>query len=166
MPPTDAVSSVYSRVCSFRLRLPFQHVCRRLSDRVRVFLHSRSGAAAVEFALVLPAILLLVFGAAYLGIYIGLAHSLQQLSADASRYAMVGLDRDERRTLAGDAITRAAEAYPMIEADRLSYRVEEADRWLTVRIAYDVSASALPPIVSRSIGRIDSLERSATVMLP
>lgn len=124
------------------------------------------GAAGVEFAIILPLFLFITFAVAFFGIYIGLSHSLQAMSADASRYAMVGLDAEERRTLVGVAISNSSRHYALIDPALLTHEVQEDGNWLTVNVAYDVTESALPAIVTEPLGRIDTLRRSATVLLP
>ncbi|EAU41797.1 hypothetical protein FP2506_15229 [Fulvimarina pelagi HTCC2506] len=130
------------------------------------FRDATAGVAGIEFALVLPLFLFITFAAAFFGIYIGLSHSLQAMSADASRYAMVGHNAEERRLLVGDALRDASQQYALINDDLLTFEIEEDGEWLTVSVAYDVSKSRLPTIVTEPLGRFDSLKRSATVLLP
>ncbi|MER0236579.1 TadE/TadG family type IV pilus assembly protein [Fulvimarina sp. MAC8] len=139
---------------------------RSRQSQLASFSRATKGAAGVEFAIILPLFLLILFAVAFFGIYIGLSHSLQAMSADASRYAMVGLDADERRALVDAAIANSSQQYALINRDLLTYEVEEDGHWLTVNVAYDVSGFGLPAIVTEPLGRIDSLQRSATVLLP
>ncbi|RFC62573.1 pilus assembly protein [Fulvimarina endophytica] len=148
-----------------RSRFEFPPVIAAFESARRLF-QARSGAAAVEFALILPVIVLIVFGAAYLGIYLATAHSLQQLSANGSRYALVGLDSVERQALAGDAVRMAARDDPLIRPEQLMIAVTESGDWLTVSVGYDLSNSPLPSLLSNSLGSLGSIERSATVLLP
>ncbi|MEN3794443.1 TadE/TadG family type IV pilus assembly protein [Fulvimarina sp. MAC3] len=138
---------------------------RARSQLISLFTQSK-GAAGVEFAVILPVFLFIAFAVAFFGVYIGLAHSLQAISADASRYAMVGLDADERRTLVGAAIANSSEQYALINRDLLTYEVKEDGHWFTVNVAYDVSGFGLPAIVTKPLGETESLRRSATVLLP
>ena len=66
----------------------------------------RAATSAVEFALVAPLFILMMLGMLGYGIYFGAAHSIQQLTADAARTAIAGLDEDERRSLAQAFIDR------------------------------------------------------------
>lgn len=111
---------------------PFHHF--------RSFAAGTSGAAAVEFALLLPLYLFLLLGMAAYGIYFGAAHSVQQLSADAARTAVAGLDAQERRHLAQTFIERNADGYLFIELDKLTIAVgdSEADAsQFDVSLSYD-----------------------------
>ena len=82
--------------------------------RPRSFAAGTSGTAAVEFALLLPLYLFLLLGMTAYGIYFGAAHSVQQLSADAARTAIAGLDAQERQRLAHSFIERNADGYLFI----------------------------------------------------
>lgn len=105
----------------------------------------RRGSSAVEFALIAPVFLLLVFGALAYGIYFGAAHALQQLAADAARAAVAGLDREERIALATAFVADNGGAYILLDPDRLTLAAApspaDPDQFL-VSLSYD--ASALP----------------------
>jgi Flp pilus assembly protein TadG len=104
-----------------------------------------AASSAVEFALLAPVFLLLVFGALAYGIYFGAAHSVQQLAADAARAAVAGLDGDERAALAIAFIADNGGAYVLLDPARLTLAAApspaDPDQFL-VSLAYD--ASALP----------------------
>lgn len=108
--------------------------------RPRSFAAGTSGTAAVEFALLLPLYLFLLLGMTAYGIYFGAAHSVQQLSADAARTAIAGLDAQERQRLAHSFIERNADGYLFIRLDRLTIAVgdSEADAsQFDVTLSYD-----------------------------
>lgn len=105
----------------------------------------REGAAAVEFAIVAPVFFLAMLSMIGYGVYLGAAHSVQQLSADAARAAVAGLSQSERQALARDFIDKSVLGHPFIDADRL--RVAAVDDsgnpdQFTVTLTYD--AGALP----------------------
>ncbi len=52
---------------------------------VRTFRTAQDGAIAVEFALVFPVFLLVVFGIIVYGSYLAVVHGVQQLAAEAAR---------------------------------------------------------------------------------
>jgi Flp pilus assembly protein TadG len=54
---------------------------------LRLFVRCRRGASAVEFAMLLPQFLMLVFGIVVFGAYLTMVHGVQQLAAEA---ALVG----------------------------------------------------------------------------
>lgn len=100
------------------------------------------GASAVEFALIAPVFLLLVFGAIAYGLYFGAAHSVQQLAADAARAAVAGLSDPERDALARRFIAANGDSYVLIRADLLAIDTvpgtADPDQFI-VRLTYDAS---------------------------
>ncbi len=80
---------------------------------------NESGAAAVEFAIVLPVFLLLLVGMIAYGIYFGAAHSVAQLAADAARTSVAGLSDTERRALATGHVRANASAYPLLAGQNI-----------------------------------------------
>ena len=130
--------------------------------RHRSFATATSGAAAVEFAILLPLYLFFLLGLIAYGIYFGAAHSVQQLSADAARTAIAGLSAEERRTLAQQFITRNAEGYLFIDPSKLAVEIGDSavdESQFDVTLSYD--ATELPiwglwerlPMPSRTIQR-------------
>ncbi len=109
------------------------------------FLRNRSGASAVEFALLTPVFLLLVFGSLAYGIYFGAAHSVQQLAADAARAAVAGLSGAERTALAEAFIAANGGGYVLIDPEKLVIAAapspSDPDQF-SVALRYD--ASGLP----------------------
>lgn len=102
----------------------------------------KSGSSAVEFALLAPVFLLLVFGGLAYGIYFGAAHSVQQLAADAARAAVAGLTHAERTALAQRFIATNGQSYMLIDTARLgvSARPSSADPdQFLVSLAYDAA---------------------------
>lgn len=112
---------------------------RHRRDRIGT---DQAGAAAVEFALLVPVFLLLVFGALAYGIWFGAAHSVQQLAADAARAAVAGLNAPERAALAQGFVARNGSAYVLIDAARLEVAAApsalDPDQF-SVNIAYDAA---------------------------
>lgn len=112
-----------------------------------------AASSAVEFALIAPVFLLLVFGAIAYGIYFGAAHSVQQLAADAARAAVAGLSREERVALATGFVAANGGTYVLIDPALLSLdaapSTDDPDQFL-VRLAYDATAlpiwSLYPPL--------------------
>jgi Flp pilus assembly protein TadG len=65
---------------------------------------SESGLAAVEFALIAPLFLALVFGIIGYGIYFGAWIAVRHASAEGARAAVAGLSTTERQTLARNMV--------------------------------------------------------------
>lgn len=124
-----------------------------------------SGAAAVEFAILGPVFLVLLFGAMAWGNYFWLSHAVQQVANDAARAALAGVDSTERKTLALTAMADEIGDYANLKASAASVQVDDAANRVTVTISYDASGSpfwsmaALVPMPSTLI------RRQATVRL-
>lgn len=124
------------------------------------------GANAVEFALIVPVLLTLLLAMAYLSFYFSVGHSLAQVAADASRYAMVGIDPSERATLAARWIGDPARTYGVIDNRRLQVSILETGGALRVTMAYDMTHLPTPPIIGAVIALPARMERSSTVLVP
>lgn len=108
-------------------------------------LSDAAGSTAVEFALLVPLYLLLILGMTAYGIYFGAAHSVQQLSADAARTAVAGIDAQERQDLARRFIANNAGGYMFIDAAKLTVEVGDSSSdpsQFDVTLRYD--ATGLP----------------------
>ena len=68
--------------------------------RISKFSKNRDGAAAIEFAIITPVFLLVLFGIINYGAYLGVLNGVQQLTAEAARASIAGLSDDERLLLA------------------------------------------------------------------
>ena len=81
---------------------------------VRKFLDARDGAIAVEFAMIAPVFLMIVFGILMYGSYLAVIHGVQQLAAEAARSSIAGLSETERSSLANAYVSRLAHpaSYP------------------------------------------------------
>lgn len=127
----------------------------------RTLVREQRGAAIVEMALVLPLLLVLLMGMLVYGHYFLLAHSVQQAANDGARAAIVGLDADDRRTIAEAAVARSLQAV----AGTHSVTVSETGDAVTVAIGFTAAdgafvQSALVP----SPGRV--IRTRATFELP
>ena len=80
----------------------------------------RRATSAIEFAILAPVFLLLLFGLIAYGVYFGASHSLQQIAADAARTAIAGLDQKERQSLVANFISRNGDGYPFIDPHKMS----------------------------------------------
>jgi Flp pilus assembly protein TadG len=100
----------------------------------------RAATSAIEFAIVAPILILLLFGMVAYGIYLGASHSIQQIAADAARTAVAGLDESERVSLADSYIDHNVSGYPFIEKSKLALDIgdnpDDANEFV-VAIRYD-----------------------------
>lgn len=101
------------------------------------------GAAAIELAIVLPIMLMILFGAIAYGGWIALNHAIQQGANEAARAAIAGLTPTERATLARQtAETALLRSWRIAPAD-LQVSVDDDGSVLTASVRYDARASAL-----------------------
>jgi Flp pilus assembly protein TadG len=80
----------------------------------------RRGASAVEFAVLLPVFLALVFGIVIFGSYLSVVHGLQQLAAEAARSSIAGMSASERSSIATSYVSTNVGTYPLISANNVS----------------------------------------------
>jgi Flp pilus assembly protein TadG len=83
-------------------------------------LSCRRGAGAVEFAMLLPLFLALVFGIVVFGSYLAVVHGLQQLAAEAARSSIAGMSSSERSSIAVNYVSANIGTYPLIAANNVS----------------------------------------------
>jgi Flp pilus assembly protein TadG len=163
------MNAVVVVVSLYRTKKPLvQHRCMVIKPPIDVFLlrrcaRSQCGTAAVEFAIVVPVFLFLLFGIVSLGSYLAVVHGVQQLAAEAARVAVAGLDDTERNRLALGYIDSNVGFYPLLSPSRLTLDRSEtnaASGVFALTLRYDLSgmfvfslpafAPAPPRVVVRS----------------
>lgn len=107
-------------------------------DRLR----TREGAAAVEFALVGPILILLLIGIVVYGGWFLTAQTVQAVASEGARAAVGGLDAAERETLARGEVATAVRGVAL-DPRRTSVQVAEEAGRLRIVVAYDASDSPL-----------------------
>jgi Flp pilus assembly protein TadG len=111
-----------------------------------VRLNDEAGTSAIEFAIVLPVFLTIVFGIIAYGVYFGTAHNVQQLVADAARASVAGITPDERASLARAHIDRSVASYPLLRPKNLKIEAAPSAKdpnLFEVRLHYDASDLAI-----------------------
>lgn len=128
------------------------------------FREKADGTSAVEFAIIAPVFLLLVFGMIAYGIYLGAVHSVQQMAADAARTAIAGLDEAERKALAQRYIELNGAGYVLIDQEKLVISVKDSavdPQQFIVAIAYDAKDlpvwNLIPGMPSQTIYRTSTI---------
>jgi Flp pilus assembly protein TadG len=117
------------------------------------FVRSNAGASAVEFAIVFPLFLAVLFGIIIYGSYLVVVHGVTQLAAEAARSSIAGLSDSERASLAQSYVTSNVSYYPLILPDRLTVNAAASAsdaNVFVVTLSYDDSSSfiyQLPPLV-------------------
>ncbi len=134
----------------------------------KLFARCTRAASAVEFALVTPLFLAMVFGIVMFGSYFAVIHGVQQLAAEAARVSIAGLNDTERGNLARNYVTANAATYPLITPAKLGVTaaVSSGDaNVFVVTLNYDASQMfiyALPsfvPVPSPAIVRSAAIPR-------
>lgn len=103
----------------------------------------RSGATLVEFALLSPILIVLLFGMIGYGQYFLIAHSIQQLANDAARAAIVGQTKTERDTLARASVAQGAVQVAVGSPSGITTQIDESGGRVTVTLAVDTRTLAL-----------------------
>jgi Flp pilus assembly protein TadG len=98
---------------------------------------AKSGAAAVEFALVAPLFLALLGGVIAYGGYIWTAHTVQQLANNAARAAVAGLTDAERKAFAEECVDADVAALAGFMDDHVNVATQRRGRAFTVSVEYD-----------------------------
>ena len=109
---------------------------------LKKFRTANGGASAVEFAMILPSFLMIVFGIVMFGSYLAVVHGVQQLAAEAARSSVAGLSETERSTLANAYITGNVNSYPLITANRVTVNAATSpsdSNVFLVTVNYDAS---------------------------
>lgn len=125
----------------------------------------RRGAAAVEFALIGPLLVVLLMGIVAYGGYFWVGHTVQQLANDSARAAIAGLDDAEREMLVRDCIETQLPRHGAFDPERTDIDIARTGNFLTVEVSYDATGSIfwaferLLPMPSPVV------ERSATIRL-
>lgn len=126
---------------------------------------ARSGAAAVEFALLAPMLIFLMWGIISYGGYFLTAHTVQQIANDAARAAVGGLDDDERTALANNCVQREVALFGQLQKASLNVSVVNDGKALAVNVLYDASHN--PYWAFAQLGPMPSsqVSRTGTVLL-
>lgn len=129
------------------------------------FWQRQSGATAVEFALIMPIFLLLLFGIVAYGLIIGIGHSLQQAAQEAARAAVAGLNDTERDSLARRRIQTLIGGAQLISPEGLTIKTgsssEDPALW-TVTLSYNIGATPLGNLGRAFLVTPDTLKRTAS----
>jgi Flp pilus assembly protein TadG len=121
---------------------------RMFSTLLRSMQRDTRGAMVVEFALLAPAFLAMVFGVLYMGISLQNYNAIRNLSADVARYAMVqqqGGNTLSNSQIRSYAVSRAQGAPYLLSVDQFNAYITTPDtqrvagvRELQVVITYEV----------------------------
>lgn len=103
------------------------------------------GTAAIEFALVMPVFLVILFGILAYGIYFGASQSTAQLAGDAARASVAGMTDTEREAIARKHVSDHAGQYMMLDAAKVTVEAAPLPNDATeFRVSVRYDASDLP----------------------
>jgi Flp pilus assembly protein TadG len=138
-----------------------------VEKRARRICADTSGASAVEFAIVVSLFLALSLGVLAYGIYLGAAHGVSQLAADAARASVAGLTDTERTNLAKAHVTKNAGDFLLLTANKVAVETTNGGdvNQFKVILRYDAAdlpiwfMSSLVPLPAKTIVRSASIKR-------
>lgn len=145
--------------------MPVMKQARTLLAKFRT---ERDAAIAVEFAMIAPIFLMMVFGIIMYGSYLAVVHGVQQLAAEAARSSVAGLSESERSTLASSYVTGNVNSYPLIDPAKLTVNAATSGsdaNVFVVSVNYDASGMfiyslpAFVPMPSSTIARSAAIPR-------
>ena len=110
------------------------------------YLEDVQGSVAIEFALVCPVLLLMMFGTMAYGLYFLAAHSAAQLAANAARASVAGITDAEREKLAKAAVSTELKPHPLfVDTSKIVVTVGSvASDPSAYRVAVTYDAEGLP----------------------
>lgn len=139
----------------------------RSESFIASFYFCRRGTSAIEFAIVVPVFVMLLFGVISYGTYLAVVHGVQQLAAEAARAAVAGMTDDERNALARSYIDGNIGVYPLLSAQRLTLdnaRTDPGTGVFSVTVHYDLSDMPLFAMPSIVPSPPTSIARSAAIL--
>ncbi|MBO9580453.1 MAG: pilus assembly protein [Sphingobium sp.] len=120
---------------------------RRIANIGRHVLACRRGMAALEFALLAPALLMLAFAIIVYSIYFAAQMGIRHAASEAARAAMAGLGSTERATLATTRAQQVLQSYGrLLSANGASPIVTTSTDGVgsfKVQISYNMSSSPI-----------------------
>lgn len=87
------------------------------------------GVAAIEFALLVPIFLIMLFGVFHAGIYLQNYNAVQSLASDGARYAMIEYQKDNKLTdeqLQAVILGMATSSPYLLDTDRIDITVDRS----------------------------------------
>lgn len=137
-----------------------------MSSALQSLISDRRGVTAVEFALVAPILIALLFGLVAFGAVISVDNGLQQLVAEAARASVAGLSDAERAQLAQASLAANAKSYPFIDPARITLSTSDpTSSSFQVTVKYDMSGLfayrllASLPLPSAAVARSAVVQR-------
>lgn len=128
------------------------------------FRRDRRGVAAIEFAIVAPLLIMMMFGMIMYGSWFWMAHSVQSMASEGARAAIAGLDPAEREQLAR-AFVGLQVGDLGLDSAKAAVEVESTPNVIRVNIAYDASDHPLMALSGLIPSPPKVIRRTAVVLL-
>jgi Flp pilus assembly protein TadG len=133
-----------------------------MSSRISRFRTNASANSAIEFALIAPVLLLMIFAIIGYGYIFGIYHSIQQIASEAARASVSGISDAEREQIARNFVASHATSYAFIDPAKLRLTTAQSGpprQTFEIAIVYDMSDTVFqslaalvalpPPLVER-----------------
>ena len=127
-------------------------------------MRDRRGVAAIEFAIVAPLLIMMMFGMIMYGSWFWMAHSVQSMASEGARAAIAGLDPAEREQLAR-AFVGLQVGDLGLDGAKAAVEVESTPTVIRVDIAYDASDHPLMALSGLIPSPPKVIRRTAVVRL-
>jgi Flp pilus assembly protein TadG len=128
--------------------------------------NARSGVAALEFALVTPILLLMIFAMLAMGIYLMFVHEVQELASSTARSSVAGLNEAERNSLAQQFVANAVANSALLNAADVSLQTTTSGTPATnyaVTISYTLKDTPIPMLASLIAVPLNNISRTSTI---
>jgi Flp pilus assembly protein TadG len=122
--------------------------------------------AALEFAMVTPILLLMIFVMLGMGIYLMFVHEVQELASSAARSSVAGLNEAERNTLAAQFVANSVANSALLNAADLSVQTATSGTPATnysVTISYTLKDTPIPLLASLISVPLKDISRTSTI---
>jgi Flp pilus assembly protein TadG len=126
----------------------------------------RAGVAALEFAIVTPVLLLMIFAMLAMGIYLMFVHEVQELASSAARSSVAGLNETERNSLAQQFVTNSVANSALLNAADISLQTTTSGTPPTnyaVTISYTLKDTPIPMLASLISVPLNNISRTSTI---
>jgi len=134
---------------------------RRSSLLSRV-IQDRRGVAAIEFAIIAPMLILLLFAMVMYGGWFWMAHSVQAAVSEGARAAIAGLDAAEREQLAREVVESQLKDLGLKAADAV-VAVRPEPGLFRVEVAYNAGGHPLMALAPLTVPPPRTIRRAAVI---
>jgi Flp pilus assembly protein TadG len=127
----------------------------------------KAGTAALEFAMVTPALLAMFIGVICFGILFMNLHEVQELASSAARASIPGLSAAERNSLAQAYVTQALASSAMLNPADVTVTTATSGVPATtyaVTVNYNLKDTVIPQLAKLISQKFNTVSRTSTVV--